>query len=195
MSDPLIRNDDGQTPLTHEEFEGLIPSHITMRGELNEVEQANIVRAQSWAYRRTNNVLCIDYLNDLHQRMFGRVWKWTGKFRHSNKNIGIDAYQIPVALKDLIDDTQVWIESRTYEADEIAARFHHRLVSIHPYPNGNGRHSRLAADCLLRSMGHPTFSWGSENLTDASETRALYIEALRAADGGDYGKLFDFVRS
>ncbi len=195
MSDPLLPGEDGQIPLNHEELEGLIPSHITLRGELNEAEQANIVSAQTWAYERKNKVLSIDYLNDLHSRMFGRVWKWAGKFRHSGKNIGIDAYQIPSALKDLIDDTQFWIDNETFEPDGIAARFHHRLVYIHPYPNGNGRHARMAADLLLRSMGQEPFTWGSKNLIDAGETRSQYITALRAADEHDYEALLKFVRT
>jgi Fic-DOC domain mobile mystery protein B len=195
MNDPLMPEGDGQTPLTHEEREGLIPSYITIRDELNEAEQANILEAQNWAYKRKNKVLSIDYLSDLHKRMFGRVWKWAGKFRHSGKNIGIDAYQIPTDLKVLVDDAQFWIENQTYEPDEIAGRFHHRLVYIHPYPNGNGRHARMAADLLLRSMAQEPFTWGSETLTDPNETRTQYIAALQAADKYDYGKLFRFARS
>ena len=195
MTDPLLPQNDRQTPLTHEEMEGLIPSHITLRGELNEAEQNNIRQAQTWAYGRKNKVLSVDFLNDLHSRMFGRVWKWAGKFRQSGKNIGVDAYQIPIALRDLVDDVQYWIDNGTYEPDEIAARFHHRLVFIHPYPNGNGRHSRMAADLLLRSMDCDLFTWGSQNLTDPGETRTVYIEALREADRHDYNKLFKFVRT
>lgn len=127
--------------------------------------------------------------------MFGRVWNWAGKFRHSNKNIGIEAYLIPTELKNVLDDAQYWIEHKTYEPDEIAARFHHRLVYIHPYPNGNGRHARMAADLLLRSMGQEPFSWGSTNLTDAGQTRSSYIDALRAADKHDIETLLRFVRS
>ena len=195
MSDPLLPEDDGQTPLSAEELEGLIPSHITLRGELNEAEQANIVSAQSWAYKRNNKVLSADFLNDLHKRMFGRVWNWAGRFRRSNKNIGIEAYRIPTELKNLLDDAEYWIEHETYEPDEIAARFHHRLVHVHPYPNGNGRHARMAADLILRSMGKEPFSWGSRNLTDAGATRSAYIDALRAADKHDYQPLLAFVRS
>ena len=195
MSDPLLPEADGQTPLTHEELEGLIPSHITLRGELNEAEQTNIIQAQNWAYKRNNKVLSIDFLNALHKRMFGNVWKWAGKFRTSGKNIGVDAYKIQTELKELIDNTAHWIEHETYELDEIAAQFHHKLVYIHPYPNGNGRHSRMAADLLLRSRGHEPFSWGRKNLTSPSKTRAEYIAALRAADNHDYEKLFKFVRS
>jgi Fic-DOC domain mobile mystery protein B len=195
MSDPLLPVDDGQTPLTPEELEGLIPSYITLRGELNEAEQINIVEAQSWGFKRNRSVLSLKFLNDLHQRMFGKVWKWAGQYRKTGKNIGIDAYMIQIALKDLVDDVTYWIEHSTYQPDEIAAQFHHRLVFIHPYPNGNGRHARMAADLLLRSMGQSAFTWGSENLTDPGRTRSEYIAALRAADGYDYGQLFRFVRS
>jgi len=195
MNDPLLPEDEGQTPLTPEELEGLIPSYITLRGELNEAEQINIVEAQSWGYKRNRVVASIEFLNDLHKRMFGKVWKWAGDYRKTGKNIGVDAYQIQIALKDLVDDTAYWIEHSTYAPDEIAARFHHRLVFIHPYPNGNGRLARMAADLLLRSMGQPVFSWGSESLTDPGRTRSEYITALRAADGHNYAALFKFVRS
>ena len=195
MSDPLLPEDDCQTPLTPEEFEGLVPSYITLREELNEAEQINIVEAQSWGYKRTRSVLSIKFLNDLHKRMFGKVWKWAGQYRKTGKNIGVDAYKIQIELKQLVDDDAYWIELSTYEPDEIAARFHHRLVYIHPYPNGNGRHARMAADLLLRSMEQEAVTWGSENLTDPGRTRSQYITALRAADEHDYGPLFKFVRS
>lgn len=195
VSDPLLPEEDGQTELADEERDGLIPSYITLRGELNEAEQQNILQAESWAFKRSNKVLNAGFLNDLHQHMFGRVWQWAGKYRTSGKNIGIDAYKIPTELKQLLEDCAYWIEHKTYEPDEIAARFHHRLVYVHPYPNGNGRHARLAADMLIRSMDQPQFSWGRENLTNPSETRKEYIDALRAADKHDYKKLFKFVRS
>ena len=127
--------------------------------------------------------------------MFGKVWKWAGQYRKTGKDIGIEAYMIQIALKDLVDNVTYWIEHSTYEPDEIAARFHHRLVFIHPYPNGNGRHARMAADLLLRSMGQPAFTWGRENLIDSGRTRSEYMAALRAADAHDYGQLFRFVRS
>jgi len=195
MSDPLLPVDDGQTPLTHEEREGLIPSYITLRSELNEAEQANILEALDWVGGRKRSVLESRFLNALHKRMFGNVWRWAGKFRTSGKNIGVDAYNTSTEFQQLLDDTRFWIEHKTYEPDEIAARFHHRLVYIHPYPNGNGRHARMAADLLLRSIGQPQFSWGRENLTNASQTREAYITALQAANNHDYGPLLRFVRS
>ena len=127
--------------------------------------------------------------------MFGNVWKWAGKYRTSGKNIGVDPYKITTELQELLDSAAYWIEHETYDPTEIAARFHHKLVYIHPYPNGNGRHSRMAADLLLRSMGQETFTWGSQSLTSPEETRLEYIAALRAADGHDYKKLIKFVRS
>ena len=193
--DPLVDQDNASTPLSPEEQEGLVPSYITRRSELNEAEQANIVDAEEWAFKRQRDTLSEKFLNDLHKRMFGRVWKWAGQYRRTGKNIGVDAYRIPIELRNLLDDTRFWIEHGTYEPDEIVARFHHRLVWIHPFPNGNGRHARTAADLLLVAMGGPRFTWGRENLVDASETRHAYVDALRAADAHDYGPLLAFVRS
>jgi Fic-DOC domain mobile mystery protein B len=195
MMDSLGPQDDGGTELTEEEREGLIPSYITLRSELNEAEQANILEAAEWAFALKRNMLEEKFLNNLHKRMYGNVWRWAGKYRTTGKNIGIDAYRIPTELRQLLDDCRYWIENGTYEPDEIAARFHHRIVSIHCFPNGNGRHARLAADLLLKSMGGERFSWGGKNLVDVGEARKRYIAALQAADGHDIGPLLEFVHS
>ncbi len=195
MTDPLIEDDDASTELTAEEREELIPSYITLRSELNEAEQRNIVEAESWAFARKRDVLSERFLKDLHRRMYGRVWRWAGKFRQTGRNIGVDAYRISSDLCQLLDDCQYWIENESYEPDEIAACFHHRLVSIHPFPNGNGRHGRTATNLLLVALGEPSFTWGSANLVDAGAILAAYVAALRAADRHDYGPLFEFVRS
>ena len=195
MKDPPEEQDDASTPLTEEEREDLIPSYIALRPELNEAEQANILEAEEWAFARKRDVLDERFLTGLHKRMFGRVWRWAGKFRKTERNIGIDAYRITVELRQLLDDCRYWIEHGTYEPDEIAARFHHRLVLIHPFPNGNGRHARIATDLLLVSMGRPRFTWGRLNRIDPGETRQRYVDALRAADHHDIGPLLEFVRS
>lgn len=195
MSDPLIEQDDASTPLSPEEQEGLIPSYITLRSELNEAEQANILDAEEWAFNRPRDVLSEKFLNSLHKRMFGRVWKWVGQYRRTGKNIGVDAYRIPMELRQLLDDVRFWIEHDTYPPDEIATRFHHRLVWIHLFPNGNGRHARMATDLLLVALDRPRFTWGRENLVDANETRQAYVDALRTADHHDYDPLLNFVRS
>ena len=195
MSDPLEPQDDAATPLTEEEQAELIPAWITLREELNEAEQENIMEASEWAFARRRNVLDERFLTELHRRMFGRVWRWAGQFRRTARNIGVDAYRIPTDLRQLLDDCRFWVDNETYEPDEIAVRFHHRLVQIHPFPNGNGRHARLATDLLLISMGQSSFTWGRISLVDNSRTRQQYIDALRAADGHHYGPLRDFVRS
>jgi Fic-DOC domain mobile mystery protein B len=195
MTDPLAGEDDASTPLSAEEREGLIPSYITLRGELNEAEQANILEADTWAFSRKRNVLAERFLSTLHKRMYGNVWRWAGTYRRSQKNIGVEHYRIPTELRALLDDCRYWVDNGTYEPDEVAARFHHRLVWIHCYSNGNGRHARLAADLLLTALGRAHFSWGSASLVDAGATRAAYVAALRAADGHDYGPLLAFVRS
>ena len=195
MSGPLEEQDDASTPLTEEEREDLILSYITLRRELNEAEQANILEAEEWAFTRKRDVLDEEFLKNLHKRMFGRVWKWAGTFRQSGKNIGVDAYQIPTELRKLLDDCRFQIEHETYEPDEIATRFHHRLVLIHPFPNGNGRHARTAAELLLAKLDRDRFTWGSVYLVNAGETRDTYIAALHAADNHDIAPLLEFVRS
>ena len=195
MTDPLLEQQDDATPLDAEEREGLIPSYIATRGELNDAEQANIHEAAEWAFTRKRDILSEEFLNNLHKRMFGRVWRWAGEFRRTEKNIGIDPVQIPIQLRQLLGDCRYHINHEVYPPDGIAARFHHRLVQIHPYANGNGRHARLAADLLLTALGQERFSWGSASLTDPGATRQRYIDALRAADGHDMGPLLAFVRS
>jgi Fic-DOC domain mobile mystery protein B len=143
---------EGQTPIDEDEKEGLKISTISTIAELNEFEQLNIEKAFEWILRRkpaADKILTEEFVKELHKRMFGDVWKWAGAFRNSNKNIGVDKYQIGTKLRDLLEDCKYWIEHKTYNEDEIAIRFSHRIVSIHPFPNGNGRHSRLIADCLI----------------------------------------------
>jgi Fic-DOC domain mobile mystery protein B len=197
MSDPLFGGDDeANTPLTGEEREQLIPTYIALRAELNEAEQVNIANAGRWLARgRGFDVLDDAFLRQLHKRMFGDVWKWAGQYRHSPRNIGVDAYRIPVEVRQLVDDTRYWSDNQTWAPDEMAIRFSHRLVSIHPFPNGNGRHSRLAADILVRQTGGQPFTWGRTGLVDAGATRKAYVDALRAADGGNIAPLLAFARS
>lgn len=187
--------DDAATPLTPEEMRDLIPAYIAYRRELNEAEQENIVRAQAWASTRRRDLLSEKFVKDLHRRMLGDVWRWAGRFRTSERNIGIEYFQIPVALHQLLDDAKAWIEYSAYQPDEIAVRLHHRLVQIHPFPNGNGRHSRLMADLLVMQLGRERFSWGRESLRDAGAVRARYIEALRAADNHEIRPVLAFARA
>ncbi|MGD0864657.1 MAG: mobile mystery protein B [Rhizomicrobium sp.] len=193
MSDPFDAHDDA-TPLAPEERNGLKPTHVTLRRELNELEQQNILEADGWAFGRKRNVLDETFLRGLHRRMFNRVWRWAGEYRTSERNLGIASYRIQPELRQLLDDARYWIANKTYEPDEIAVRVHHRLVSIHPFPNGNGRWSRLAADILIVQSGSPRFTWGRTNLQIASETRKAYIDALHAADEHDLNPLITFAR-
>ena len=192
-----LEPDDSATPLTAEEQRDLKPSHIAFKHELNEAEQENILRAQAWALKRSTRVdiLTEDFIIELHRRMLKEVWKWAGKFRRTERNIGIDWWLIPTQLRTLLDDVNAWIRYGAYPAEEIAVRFHHRLVAIHPFPNGNGRHARLIADMLIMRMGGQRFTWGSASLRDMGEIRKRYIAALKAADSHDIGPLLAFAQS
>jgi len=191
----LFEQPDYATPLTPEEMRELIPANIAYRRELNEAEQENIALAQDWALNRPRDPLSEKFVQELHRRMLGDVWRWAGKFRTSERNLGIAFYKIPVTLRQLIEDTKAWIEYKTYPTDEIAVRFHHRLVQIHPFANGNGRHARLMGDLLVMRLGAERFSWGSANLQDAGAVRQRYIAALQAADDHNIAPLLVFARS
>ncbi len=196
MSDPLIdAADDAATPLSPEERDGLIPSYIILRRELNEAEQIGIADADRWASSRKRNALDEGFLRRLHGRMFGGVWRWAGEYRRSERNIGVDHWRIETELRQLLDDVRYWIGQGSFTSDEIAARFHHRLTWIHPFPNGNGRFSRLTADLLAVQLGRERFTWGAGDLIGAAEVRRRYVAALRAADSHDYRPLMEFVRS
>ncbi|HEY3824304.1 MAG TPA: mobile mystery protein B [Bryobacteraceae bacterium] len=195
MSD-IFDQPDNATPLTVEEQRDLRPSYISNRHELNEAEQANIIRGQDWALRRRKRGLLTEkFISDLHKKMLGDVWRWAGEFRGGEKNLGIPFYRIPMDLYELVEEVKGWIEYNSWSPDEIAVRFHHRLVAIHPFPNGNGRHARLIADLLVMQLGGERFSWGSANLQDAGEMRERYIAALKDADNHDYRSLLSFARS
>lgn len=196
MIDPLFDgDDDAATPITPDERAQLIPTWITTRADLNAAEAENIEAADRWAFSRRRDVLEAEFLKRLHKRMLGDVWKWAGAIRTTDRNIGIAPYRIEVELRQLLDDGRYWVDNETFSPDEIAIRFHHRLVAIHPFPNGNGRHSRIAADLLLAHMGQERFSWGRIALVDPSNTRAEYITALQAADAHEIGPLLAFARS
>lgn len=196
MTDDLLADEDGNTPLSAEEKLGLLPSYITLRHELNEAEQINITEGEKWATRQLRDWLDEASLRALHRRMFGKVWSWAGEYsKETNRRIGSDSFQIPLDLRQMLGDVRYWVEKNTFPPDEIALRFHHRLTQIHPFPNGNGRFSRLAADLLVKHLGEPYFTWGRTSLIEAGETRRQYIEALRAADRHDIEPLLHFARS
>ena len=195
MSD-LLESSDNATPLEPDAQRHLKQSWITTRADLNEAEQANILAGRQWAYRSRVNLTDDAYLKRLHQRMFGDVWTWAGHFRTIEVNIGtIKSYEIPAGLREFLDNTKYWIEHDTYPADELAVRYHHGLVLIHPFTNGNGRHRRLAADLLCRHLGVSGFTWGRTSLDTDSKVRARYIAALQAADNHEFAPLLAFARS
>ena len=193
----------GSTPLDFDELAGLIPGHIMTQEQLNAWEEKNILIAQDWAFKQKTSILSIVFIKKLHQRMFNMTWKWAGQFRKSEKNIGIHWAQIPIKLKELCDNVQYQLDNDVYSKDEIAIRFHHALVSIHGFPNGNGRHARLVADLLIRQQGGKRFSWGlhqslqvsTGDLYQATPVRKKYIQALQLADRGDFLSLVAFARS
>jgi Fic-DOC domain mobile mystery protein B len=198
-NDLSAREPDGATPLEEEEREGLRPSWIATRADLNEAEQDNLTQARLRLRRRRltpQHLLDDHFVRQLHREMFGQVWRWAGTYRTTERNIGISPWEIPMAVRSLMADAVFWTTGdQPMPVDDAAVRLHHRLVAIHPFPNGNGRHARELTDLLLQAQKAELFSWGRGSLTDAGATRAAYIAALRSADAHDYEPLLRFVRT
>ena len=192
-------NKDGQTPLTEEEREGLLIPTIATRGELDEFEQQNIEQALQWLFGRrlkAENVYAELFIQMIHRRMFGEVWEWAGSFRRTNKNLGVDKWAIAPSLRYLLDDAMYWFEHNTFSPDEAAIRFKHQIVSIHCFPNGNGRHSRLMADIIIEKIYKlPVFTWGAAAGYPTHDIRNAYLSAIRQADQRNYAPLIAFARS
>src|SRR6266436_3636105 len=188
---------DGAAPLTSDEVKGLLQPHITTHAELNEWEQSNILSAESWAFsRKRSDHTSESFIRRVHKKMFGNTWKWAGSFRSTEKNLGLaPGCRISEGIRTLIDDVEFWFDHETYPINEIAARLHHKLVFIHPFPNGNGRHARLMANIMLFNLGASLFTWGSGDLYHTGEVRQRYIFALREADRNNFDPLLLFVRS
>lgn len=189
---------DGQTPLDEDEKEGLLIKTISTRGDLDEFEQLNIQSAIEWSLKMKTNrkhFLTEEFLMLVHKKMFGDVWAWAGTKRKSNKNIGVDKTQISVEIRKLTDDCNYWIEHQSFAEEEIAIRFSHRLVKIHLFPNGNGRHSRLVADIIISKLfNKPVFSWGHYDLSGKNPVRKEYLEAIYKADNDNYKPLLEFAK-
>jgi Fic-DOC domain mobile mystery protein B len=187
----------GQTPLDPDEMDGLLIPIIATQGELDEFEQQNIEKAIQWSMSRSfkaDTIFSEEFIKRLHSKMFGDIWSWAGKFRKTNKNMGVDWWKISHELKVLIDDALYWYKHDIYPPDEMAIRFKHRLVSIHCFPNGNGRHSRLMSDIIIEKIfKKQIFTWGGQNLTKKGEARIVYLQALKAADFGAYSPLLEFA--
>jgi len=196
MTDRLmVDGTPGATPLEPEEREGLKYPHVTTRSQLDELEQTNIESGLQWLARRRRraDVLTDTFMRELHRQLFGEVWRWAGTFRQTEKNIGVDPLQIAVQLRNLLDDAGLWAEHGTFKPLEAAARFHQRLTWIHPFPNGNGRHARIATDLYLEArFGQIPIAW-ADGLQVNSGERQAYLEAVRTADTGDYEPLIRYM--
>ena len=190
----------GATPIEMEDLEGLIPDFVATRADLNQVEFENITKALPWADRQARvlgptGILDYGFVLALHRRMFGDVWTWAGTQRQRVTNIGVEPHSIATQSRLVLDDATFWHTHAVFDPDELAARLHCRLVSVHPFQNGNGRCTRMMADLYLTSIGADPFTWGGTNLDVDGSGRATYIAALiKAADSNDYADLIRFAR-
>jgi Fic-DOC domain mobile mystery protein B len=189
---------EGATPLTEEQPQGLRPTWIATRSDLNDAEAQNILDGMlKWQRRprRLDGLLDDKVIRDLHRDLFGDVWSWAGAYRRTDVNIGVSWYEVPTRVRDLTEDAKCWFADAGVTTDTAACWLHHRLVQIHPFPNGNGRHAREFTNLVLGSVGAAPFTWGRSHLGGVGDVRTRYLEALRAADEHDHELLLVFVRS
>ena len=195
MADDLFEQPDNATPLRPEEAAAL-RTPVVDRRQLNEIEAANVESGRGWALRSRKDCLTADYLCELHKRMFGDVWRWAGNYRTFDVNIGNTPFvQVPVEVRQVLDDARYWMDNGTYAPAELAVRLHHRLVLVHPFVNGNGRCTRLLADVVVKRLKAAPLSWGSVSLAETGEARAAYVAALRDADNHDLDPLVRFAQA
>lgn len=192
MKSIYFNDRNGNTVLSHNELKGLLLNHITLMSELDEAEQMNINEGLIWLAKQNNKVFLSEkFIKTFHKKLFGKVWKWAGLYRKSEKNIGVDAYQVPTEMIKLIDDVNYWVENGSYEPNELVARFHHRLVWIHPFPNGNGRFSRIFTNYLAKRYKLPMPEWQAH--LNPHLRRKLYINSLQQADQKKFKPLIQFM--
>ena len=196
MSEHNIVTKDGSTPLDHDQIKGIRFSHLTTMGELDEIEDTNIQKGLEWLHHKDHeNFLSMQFLCKLHEKLFGEVWKWGGKFRTVEVNISkYRAHDVGPQLKNFFEDIRLWIDGKKMNWDEISAEMHHRLVTIHPFPNGNGRTTRIFTEYAQKRFGQKVTSWKSSMSSTPKDRRDLYIKALRCADKGDFSLLIEFMK-
>lgn len=193
----VLEEPDGATPLTPDELQGLKVRTISTRGELNQLESENILQGLTWLSRQSKrvDVLTDEFARGLHRRLYGDVWAWAGQYRLTDKNIGVPVWTVSMEMRNCLNDAKMWIDRHVYPPVEAAARLHHRLVAIHPFPNGNGRWSRIMADAFLERQDESLFiDWANgTDLSVNSMHRQSYIEGLRAADRYEFEPLVSFA--
>ncbi len=196
MKDHNIIDRDGSTPLDHDQILGIRFSHLTTMGELDELEDLNIQKGLEWLNRQKDpNYLTTEFICKLHEKLFGDVWKWAGKFRTAEVNISkYRSYDVGPQLKNFFEDAKLWIQLGKMSWDEISAEMHHRLVTIHPFPNGNGRTTRIYTEYVQKRNNQPVTSWMASLGKNPQLRRDHYIKALRNADKGDFDLLIEFMR-
>jgi len=190
---------EGETPL--DDISGLRLSWVRTSSALDKAEYRNIAAAiekyLSGRPSRRAAPFTANWMLKLHGEMLGDVWRWAGKIRNAELNIGIEWMLIPDRMEELARDAAFWRQCEDADRDLLseAAILHHRAVRIHPFLGGNGRWARLLAEIWLRQHSHAGINW-PENVLPAKDSpiRLEYIAALKTADAGDVDPLIELHR-
>ncbi|MBT3984304.1 MAG: mobile mystery protein B [Bacteriovoracaceae bacterium] len=191
----LFYNRDGQTPVDESIRKDLIPDHINDMTELYESEIENIALGIEWAKTTKKNHR--DYFTwlEVHKHMFNDVWKFAGNTRKVELNNPdfLMPYEILPQLKDLQENLIFWLENKTFDDRELMARVHERLLTIHPFKDGNGRWARLLVNMICEKQNIEVPSWGKE-IKEDDKRRSIYISAVKKArKDDDYAHLISIM--
>jgi Fic-DOC domain mobile mystery protein B len=197
MTDEITDQPEGATPL--DDISGLLRRDITTRGQLDEAETLNILGAVDWIERgRLRDVFTVDFYERLHSRMYDDVWEWAGDLRSvtgARPNIGVPPEMVPIELgRVAMEFNWEWQNSDQTNLLPFIAKYHHALVWVHPFNNGNGRWSRLACDVVMKRLAKkPLITWATDTLNVDSGERSQYINALKMADDFDLAPLVEYL--
>ena len=198
MSDGIIDQSKDATPI--DDLSGLLQD-ITTRQELNDAEALNIVNATDWIDNgRIDDPFTATFYRTLHTKMYDEVWAWAGELRSQTGEVTHPGSRPEDVGRDIarvaMDFHREWEALNDHDhLLPLIARYHHQLVLVHPFNNGNGRWSRLAADAVLQRLANqPPLTWATDTLVVDSAERKAYIAALKKADNGDIAPLFDYLR-
>ena len=183
MKDFLFKDRGGQTPLPPELQKGLISKNVQTIGELDEYEEQNIAEGMVWLEDSNANSLNYSFWLRLHKKLFGNVWNWAGEIRSHDLGNADFLYpeKVRPALMQLIGDAEYWFKNDTYPKKETIARIHEKLLTIHPFANGNGRWSRILTEYICKQNKIDIPKWNLKSKDDPQKRRKEYIEAVELA--------------
>lgn len=186
---------EGNT-LTRAETALVVEKGITIQGKsLKEhLEATNHVEALDYIktlVSKKRQDLREDDILDIHKAILQKIEEnHAGRYRtqHAHLTGSETILPNPVKVPDLMKTFINWLTGNNSDHPvKIAADAHFKLVTIHPFSDGNGRTSRLLMNLLLMQAGYPP-------AIIRKEDRLEYVNALEKGQvGNDIGDFYNLI--